>query len=152
MWMDPKTFFWRNVYVNIRQWYRPRSTLYIWVSISIDTILNFDGNFDICTNETLSMNRLLDVSIWKLFLPHATKLGQGNVFTGVCDSVHGRGVWGSASVDAGIPPPRSRHPQRADPPWRSVQSMLGDMVNARAVRILLECKLVSLYIPCQFMD
>ena len=59
MWMDPKTFFWRNVFVNIRQWYRP--TLYIWVSISIDTILNFDGNFDICTNETLSMNRLLDV-------------------------------------------------------------------------------------------
>ena len=56
------------------------------------------------------------------FLPPATKLGQGNIFTGVCDSVH-RG-W-SASVDAGIPPPpgpgtttspqgpgtpRSRHP------------------------------------------
>ena len=43
-------------------------------------------------------------------LPAATKLGQGNVFTGVCDSVHGGGV--SASVHAGMPPP----PPRADTP------------------------------------
>ena len=42
-----------------------------------------------------------------LFLPPATKLGQSNVFTGVCDSVQGRG---SASVHAGIPAPPSRHP------------------------------------------
>ena len=41
--------------------------------------------------------------------------GQGNVFTGVCDSVHGREV--SASVHVGIPdPPGSRHAPRADPP------------------------------------
>ena len=55
-------------------------------------------------------------------LPPATKLGQGYVFTGACDSVH-RGV--SASVHAGIPPgadtppadtPQSRHPPRADTP------------------------------------
>ena len=49
-------------------------------------------------------------------------------------------------------PPRSRHPPRADPPSRHPprgrypppreQSMLGDTVNARAVRILLECNLV----------
>ena len=37
-----------------------------------------------------------------LYLPPATELGQGNVFTGICDSVH-RGV--PASVHAGIPPP-----------------------------------------------
>ena len=52
------------------------------------------------------------------------KLGQGNVFTGVCDSVHSGG---SASVHAGIPnppradPPKSRPPRSippgADPPW-----------------------------------
>ena len=43
------------------------------------------------------------------------KLGQGNVFTGVCDSVH-RG--GSASVHAGIPPPPGPDtPLGADPPW-----------------------------------
>ena len=136
-------------------------------------------------------------SYWNAFLlPPAMKLGQGYVFTGMCDSVH-RGV--SASVHAGIPPgsrhppweqtpPRSRHsheetppgsippgskpphkqtPPGADTPLGSdtpqsrpplrrhplgantplgvdppAQSMLGDTVNARAVRILLECNLV----------
>ena len=37
-------------------------------------------------------------------------------------------------------PPRSRHPPGADPPL--AKCMLGDTVNARAVRILLECNLV----------
>ena len=38
-------------------------------------------------------------------------------------------------------PPGSRHPREQTPP--PAQSMLGDMVNARAVRILLECNLVD---------
>ena len=99
------------------------------------------------------------------YLTPATKLGQGYVFTGVCDSVHRGGAW-SATVHAGIPPPpleqtpRSRQtppwsrppeqtpspgkqtsPQGADTP-PPPKSMLGDTVNARAVRILLECNLV----------
>ena len=73
----------------------------------------------------------------------------------------------SASVHAGIPPTPSRHPQdqpprnqappgsrppRADtpqdqaPPQQQTppaQSMLGDTINSRAVRILLECNLVN---------
>ena len=52
----------------------------------------------------------------KVFLPPARKLGQGNVFTGVCHSVH-RG--GCASVHAGIPPgtsPPGPGPPGADPP------------------------------------
>ena len=50
-----------------------------------------------------------------------------------------RGV--SASVHAGIPhPPEPGTPLGADSP--TAQSMVGDMVNARAVRILLECILV----------
>ena len=54
----------------------------------------------------------LAVLLYTRLLPPATKLGQGYVFTGVCDSVHsGR----SASVHAGIPP-RSRHPPGADTP------------------------------------
>ena len=66
-----------------------------------------------------------------LLLPPATKLGQGYVFTRVCDSVHREGV--SASVYAGIPPPPrtgtplTRHPPGSDPPppIPSEQSMLG---------------------------
>ena len=46
----------------------------------------------------------------QVLLPPATKLGQGYIFTGVCDSVKREG--GSASVHAGIPPPPP-----ADPPW-----------------------------------
>ena len=45
-------------------------------------------------------------------------LGQGNIFAPVCHSVH-RGGGGTA------------------------QSVMGDTVNARAVRILLECNLAS---------
>ena len=44
------------------------------------------------------------------FLPAATKLGQGNVFTGVCDSVNGGGC---ASV--GYHPPRGRPPKENPP-------------------------------------
>ena len=49
-------------------------------------------------------------------LPAVTKLGQGNIFTGVCLSTGGEGV--SASVHAGIytPCPRNR-PPRSRPPW-----------------------------------
>ena len=67
--------------------------------------------------------------ILKSSLPPATKLGQGNIFTGVCDSVH-RG--GPASVHAGIPPPTPPPPE---------QSILGDTVNEREVCIVLEYKL-----------
>ena len=105
-------------------------------------------------------------------LPPATKLGQGYVFTGVCDSVHRGGVcisacWDTTSPPWGQTPPRSRHPPGADtprsrhppgadtPPQEQtppppVQSMLGDTVNARAVRILLECNLVP--IACNFQN
>ena len=83
-------------------------------------------------------------------IPSATKLGQGYIFTGVCDSVH-RG--GSASVHAGIPhtpppgpgrhPPRTRYPPGPGTPPPPEQSILGDTVNEQAVCILLECNLVS---------
>ena len=101
------------------------------------------------------------------FLPPATKLGQGYVFTRVSDSVH-RGVCLSACWDTDPPeqtPSRRRHtpPQEQTPPgpgtpWGQTppqeqtppgpgtpveHSMLGDTVNERAVRILLECNLVK---------
>ena len=50
-----------------------------------------------------------------MLLPPATKLGQGYVFTRVCDSVHGvGGVCLSACWDS--PPPGADTPPRADPP------------------------------------
>ena len=55
-------------------------------------------------------------------LPAAMKLGQGNVFTGVCDSVHRGGVCLSACWDTtplGADTPQSRHPLGADTPPRA---------------------------------
>ena len=53
-----------------------------------------------------------------MLLPPVTKLGQGYIFTGICDSVNSGG--GSASVHAGIPPhPPDQGPGTppgADPP------------------------------------
>ena len=79
-----------------------------------------------------------------LLLP-ASKLGQGYVFTGVCNSVHRGGCLPQCMLGYHTPqeqtPPGRRHP-----PWEQTpppaQSMLGDTVNAREVRILLECNLV----------
>ena len=123
----------------------------------------------------------------KAYLPPATKLGQGYVFTGMCDSVHKGGVCLSACWDAppgsrhppGTMPPGSRHPPEQTPPPRSRHPSRSRhppvsrhpleqtppeetpstadtppgadtppiacwkiTVNARAVRILLECNLV----------
>ena len=71
-------------------------------------------------------------SNWNVLLLLATtKLGQGNVFTGICDSVHGRGCLpqcmlgyhpplGSRPPRADTPktrqPPRTRHPRDQPPP------------------------------------
>ena len=89
-----------------------------------------------------------------IFLPAATKLGQGNVFTGVCDSVHGG--------DQADTPRDERPPDQADPPPpgpgrpRQTRQTLPDQadtppgsrhqhtVNEQPVRILLECILVIL--------
>ena len=89
------------------------------------------------------------------YLPAATKLGQGNVFTGVCASVRrGGGVCLSACWDTTPPrdqtpqkqthPPRSRHPpSRTRPPLgpdpprsrHPLGSRLRHTVNERPVRI-----------------
>ena len=68
-----------------------------------------------------------------ILLSLATKLGQGYVFTGVCDSVHRGGVCLSACWDTHTPgadtpgadtpqeqtPPWSRHPQEQTPPGQT---------------------------------
>ena len=70
-------------------------------------------------------------------LPPAMKLGQGYIFTGVCDSVHGGGAGVCLSACWDTTPPLAADPSdKADPP---AQCMLGVTVNKRAVCILLEC-------------
>ena len=59
-----------------------------------------------CTNNAIMNQRLF-------LLPAATKLGQGNIFTGVCLSMGGRGVCLSACWDI---PPQSRHPPEQTSP------------------------------------
>ena len=102
-------------------------------------------------------------------LPPATKLGQGYVFTGMCDSVHRGGVPDQVHPPGPGTPPRSRYPPgtRYTPPlWDQVHTPgtrytprtrytpLGpgtpprnqeDAVYVWAVRILLECILVGKY-------
>ena len=62
--------------------------------------------------QTIGQMSLLTLD-WNMvqFLPTATKLGQGNTFTGVCDSVH-RGVCLSACWDTTpwdqAPPPQDQ--------------------------------------------
>ena len=78
-------------------------------------------------------------------------LGQGYVFTRVCDSVHG-GYLGRYTPSGQVhplgrypPPPPQVHPspQAGTPPGRYTPgNTCWDMVNKRTVRILLECILV----------
>ena len=95
-------------------------------------------------------------------LPAATKLGLGNVFTGVCDSANRWGVYLSACWDTHTTP-LTRHPLGPDlpseqtPPWDQTppgsdtpqsrpppRSRLRHTVNEQPVHILLECILVDL--------
>ena len=97
-----------------------------------------------------------------LFTARKRSLGQGNIFTSVCQEFYSQG--GSAPLHAGIPSPgKADNLAKADPlamrpPWQGntplarqihrqgdppAQCMLGDTVNKRAVCILLECNLVS---------
>ena len=86
----------------------------------------------------------------------ATKLGQGNVFTGICDSVHGGCLpQEQTPLPEQTPPnqtPRPDTPLGPDtpgadnPPGLSTPptpgSRLQDTVNEQLVRILLQCILV----------
>ena len=77
-----------------------------------------------------------------IFTARKPSLGQGNIFTPVCHSVHGGGesaCTGSLYPGKSAPGRGGLHPGVGKPPphW-----ILRDTVNERAVRILLECILV----------
>ena len=88
----------------------------------------FARAFDIRAKQSVKFNLCCLGSV--SLLPPATKLGQGNIFTGVCDSVHWGGVSLSACWGTPLPPdqagtpPGTRHPppDQAPPPpgaWHS---------------------------------
>ena len=98
-------------------------------------------------------------------LPPANVVCEGCVSTRVCQSFSSQGVglpqcMRGYNPGADTParkqtppqsrPPGSRHSPGADTP--PVQSMLGDMVNAQAVRIILECNLVAICYQSSFFN
>ena len=77
-----------------------------------------------------------------VFLLSANEVCEGYVFTGVCLSTGG----GSAPLHAGIHPPGRHHPGQTPPQAGQTPpqpSACWDTVNKWAVRILLECNLVT---------
>ena len=58
--------------------------------------------------------KIVNAEVISLIIPAATKLGQDNVFTGVCDSVNRGGVCLSACWDA---TPQQQTPREQTPPW-----------------------------------
>ena len=118
----------------------------------------------VANNNSLTVKK--QFFIWFTFLPPTNEVCKGYVFTPVCHSVHwGEGClpqcmlgytspWADTPSAADIPTvadtPCSRHPppqqQTPHPPSSRhppALCMLGDTGNKRAVRILLECILVS---------
>ena len=92
--------------------------------------------------------------LFSVFLPPANQVCEGNVFTGVCLSTGGVchiACWKTPPhADTPLPlgrhqtgqtPPPGRHPPAKTPP---VHSAYWDTVNNPAVRIPLECILVTL--------
>ena len=101
-----------------------------------------------------------------LFLPAAKKLGQGNVFTGICDSVHRHPPIPDTPREQTHTPPGVDTPPRSRPPWSRHPprtrhppgpdtppgSRLRHTVNKQPVRILLECNLVKYYLHFRIND
>ena len=111
-----------------------------------------------CINSTDAIN------FPKTYLPSATKLRQGNVFTPVCHSVHrgvchtplGRPPWQTPPWQT--PSPEQTPSPGQTPPWQTplgrhlpLHSACWDTVNKRAVRILVECNLVEAYLMQRVM-
>ena len=69
-------------------------------------------------------------------------LGQGNIFSSMCQEFCSQGKSGRAE-----PPGKADLPLARQTPWQGrhppAQSILGDTVNKQAVCILLECILVT---------
>ena len=85
-------------------------------SVSVNTSIQFHTSYLLLSLTVGLGPNQCEHTVEMILLPPATKLGQGYIFTGVCDSVHGGG---SASVHAGYPPPPGADPPGADTPPRA---------------------------------
>ena len=80
-----------------------------------------------------------------IFTAHKRSLGQGNVFTPVCHSVHGGGFLAciTGHMTGGLhlgnlPPGGGSAYRRVGPPPPEIHGILWNTVNKRAVHILLD--------------
>ena len=80
-----------------------------------------------------------------IFTVHKRSLGQGNIFTSVCHSVH-REICPTSSRQT---PDADRPGCRIPAPHPEIDGILWDTVNKRSVRILLQCFLVHI---CKYLD
>ena len=120
----PKTYILSYIYINYSETYKRSRSGRLW-ELSLRTMYNVSES-DL--SRILSETWLLLVEskcCWEgyykgerhqikfclsKFLPPATKLRQGNVFTPVCHSVHG-------GMRASMPPPPGTHSRGSHPPW-----------------------------------
>ena len=112
-----------------------------------------------------------DIYLWFIFTARKRSLGQGNIFTPVCHSVHGGEYLtryttprpGTPSHTRYTPrpgtPPDQVHPQTRYTPGPGTSPRTGtppspqdqgDTVHARAVRILLECNLAEICVQLNY--
>ena len=91
-----------------------------------------DEHYNFYSNITQLQRVLLNLFLYTIITARKRSLGQGNIFSSMCQEICSRGL---PQCMLGYHPPQSRHPP--------AQCMLGDTVNKRAVCILLECNLVS---------
>ena len=85
-----------------------------------------------------------------IFTARKRSLGQGNIFSSVCQELCSSVCWDTTPQDQALQPdqapptpqgPGTTPPDQAHTPL--AQRMLGDTVNERVVCILLECNLIT---------
>ena len=106
-----------------------------------------DGQFvNVLTHNRTCVNEIVCTAF--IITTRKRSLGQGNIFTSVCHSVHrGKGVYPTPTwmqTPWVGQTPRDQTPGLSRPP--SVMGRPPDTANKQAVRILLECILVSFYL------
>ena len=106
-----------NIDIQIIQWRDIDSNKNIGSDSYCSCVVGITSTKICCTH----FQRFCTISFWCL-LPAATKLGQGNVFTGVCDSVNRGGVLPQCMLGytprVGTPPPWEQTPREQTPQSR----------------------------------